>query len=474
MQTSSMPQSGKDERLLMQAASHDHTTTSLHKGTDTSRLEASGKELTDRPASRNYAHKPTQQSIGPQISHGPAASTAATSLLEGYPIPPFWSRGKWRTLSVRDAYDEDTVFDWEPTDVVPDYVYDRMKPALQLACAMLKYSDPFMTRIFCAPILDDGTRRGVLDAEYSTSAADHREYRSFLQKLRHSYCLYIGDCVMRSGKPGHAFSSYHLTTTGKEQFVCQIDLSYMDFYYRPNYEAFSEQHKRKLHLFLATTLVHELCHTIARARRISPNHRRQADIDAGVDFTEFNFDEFRYHPRQTEAELGFTWEAYFFGETHHPIDPEADGDELEHAGYSKPFLVKAYIAHEKRHRYLDDDVIEGLFDIQKWDEYSSAGYRRMSAQAGATIALVDDVRTMIRTQDIKSGKGRFRECMRRMRERAGNKFVNSRLNVDTAQCRKLILGNAAKRPDNIDILYEGDIDTDSDSELNSEDEMEVD
>ena len=457
----------------MQAACHDHTTTSLHNGTDTSRLKTSDEELTDQPASRNHGHKPTQQPIGPQVSHGSTASPPAISLLEGYPIPLFWSRSKWRTTSVREAFDEDTVFDWGPADVVRDSVFDRMKPALMLASAMLDYSDAFMTRIFCAPILEDGTRRGVLDAEYSTTAADLSEYRGFLQGLGDSYCLYIGDCVMRSGKPGHAFSSYHLMTTGKEQFVCQIDLSYLGFYYHPDYEAFSEEHKRKLHLFLATTLVHELCHTIARARRISPNHRRQADIEAGIDFSEFDFDEFRYHPSHTGAELGFTWEVYFFGETHHPIDPEAVGDELEYDDYSKPFLVKAYVPHKGQHRYLDDDVTQGLFDIRRWDEYSSARYRRMCAQAGAAIALVDDVRTMIRTQDMKRGKGRFRECMRRMRERAGNKFVNSRLNVDAAQCRSLILGDAPKRSENIDILYEGDVDTDSDSEIDAEDEMEV-
>lgn len=255
--------------------------------------------------------------------------------------------------------------------LIPEDIYIRLVPVLELASAMVDLSDEFMTRILCAPTLDNDDKNAgkgevYLDPEYEVNEADRAKYKQFLCQLPDYQRVYFGHPASHFGSEDdflYASCTYQAAEQDYPFLIAyEISGSFIDFYTSAEWSKFTEEHIRLVNFHFALVLVHEFAHGVQHARDRSPLFRHDTDSTVPLDHLPERLPEPLAHPNHCRNELGFAWEHYFFGAL------LALGDDSEKYDFTDPNtaltaetwdLAKCYPLGWLR---VSDDIIRVLTD----------------------------------------------------------------------------------------------------------------
>lgn len=302
-------------------------------------------------------------------------------------ILPFWTRDKWHTTSFDERCENGTILEDVQSDVLPKYIYKRMRPALELASAMFIHSEPYNTRTLCAPILPmDGLL--VLDSDYDITPADRKQYRKFLLKLKADVRIHFGSGVAhRLGHPAFAVTSLLDTEPYTPQMLLvEVNRGDLDFYSDPNFDSYSEKHRMKVHFFLATVLCHEAAHW-------SHSYRVR---ELGLDWKLLTYNsDHRLH----EPEIGFSWTHYFFYDppmlTNLVLDHQREMDRTQPTDLgidlSEPIVINALGWNPRMMWNIHSDILEAFFDVDLWDGMITPELKEWMAKTGGSLDLLKTV-----------------------------------------------------------------------------------
>ena len=306
------------------------------------------------------------------------------------PINPIWKRDNIRVAPI-DMSDDDALVDLynseSEQDKVPNVVYERMRPAFQLASLMLEASGSFFATVRCAKVGPKKYRRyeepdgkgvifctvGELDRGHVESqetaeiccdiwAELEAKYRTIFRndpspnpwdlEQNHGSTTYV-DCD----------SETYLQTGNPRDFLrlcfTDIEVRFWEFFRADQANPFqraSAQARNRYWFELAILLLHELAHAVWMFR----------DRDGNG--------EPLYNRREPQIELGFAWETYFLG----GIVRQQHGRlrSSEHCGLT--WYVDRYIAANlidagkfmaDRHCGILAVSINQFFCPKRWDVY---------------------------------------------------------------------------------------------------------
>ena len=213
-------------------------------------------------------------------------------------IHTFWARSLWFNAS--------GIVDYEVREpLIPENIYLRLIPVLELASAMLDLSDEFMARSLCAPTLTKHDKRTgkdhlSLDPEYEVTEADRMKYKQFLCQLPDYQRVYFRHSASHFGSEGpfRDASCLYVAPSEEGPFIIsyKISGSFIDFYTHTDWMKFSEEQIRLVNFQLVLVLVHEFAHGVGFARVGIPMFAHKMDSDKFRDQeTEFLFHPDHYH-----------------------------------------------------------------------------------------------------------------------------------------------------------------------------------
>ena len=280
--------------------------------------------------------------------------------------------------------EDGTVFDDIHSDVLPKYVYKRMRPAFELASAMFTHSEAYNIRTLCASILaKDGLL--VLDADYDITPADRKQYRKFLLKLKDDISLHFGSSRVLQNEHA-AFGTTVLLNSGPytpDLLVCEINKPDLDFYSDPNFDSYSEKHRMKVHFNLAITLSHEAAHFFHVYRISGPDQYKLT-----------------YHLDHKEPEIGVSWTHYFFNDPpqianlvddHRGALARTDDSDNLSIDLSDTIVINAHGWNPRVKWNIHSDIIEAFFDLDLWEGMLTQELKECMARTGGSLDLLKTV-----------------------------------------------------------------------------------
>ena len=198
-------------------------------------------------------------------------------------------------------------------DQISEPIYERLRPAFQLATLMLNSSLPFFTKLRCANVVSkqryrriDGITEakamhfiGELDPAYVSSEADNATVRLMLSPMRSRSRLFLRNDIYSNPWttiPEHGASNVVVYTNDERYFVAEIKASFWEFFrdagHEDHYAQSSPQVRNRYCFDLAVILLHELAHTV---------YTHRPDFANGTP-------ESLYSAYDPVAEVGFAWE----------------------------------------------------------------------------------------------------------------------------------------------------------------------
>ena len=300
-------------------------------------------------------------------------------------IHTFWARTLW--------FNTNAFEDEGPDPFIPEDIYIRLIPALELASAMLDLSDEFMIRVLCAPMLTKhnettGKEDVSLDPDYEVTEADRIKYKQFLCQLPDYQLVYFGHPVSHFDSEGDFIyaSCGHEAPDEDGPFLLYYNIcsSFIDFYNYAQWKTFRDEHIRLVHFHFALILIHEFAHGVLLARVANPLFANKADSDEfRREKTESSIHpEFLIHPDHHRAELGFAWEYYFFGF----ILGLYDSREIE--GFTDPNTVISAYSSTRGSFCMTDDIVQVLSDKIYSSTLSTETLARVAAD-GTSLELIN-------------------------------------------------------------------------------------
>jgi hypothetical protein len=197
-----------------------------------------------------------------------------------------------------------------PLGAITDIIYERMKPALQLASLSHNVSHEFLVKILRAKVV---TRWNMplLDDNFA-DANDIQAYRTMPALLSEKMRIYMG--FIQEPRCRHSNGKCSSFPSDQLPVYLQIHGDYLDWYSRPDYNAQDMQKKNAIACNLAVTLVHEHAHAVWQMRnhaiwtaRVNKMTRILGAAEAGGRAYEAE----PYHSEDDcESELGISWERY--------------------------------------------------------------------------------------------------------------------------------------------------------------------
>ena len=279
--------------------------------------------------------------------------------------------------------------------LLPEYVFTRLAPALELASSMLDLSAEFMTRILCAPTLvsmDEETKKQdmTLDPEYETTEADRIKYKDYLCQLPDFQLICFGHPVAHLGS--EVETHVRMARCGckwgdQSSPFCiwyEFGSPFIDFYTSTEWMRFSDEHIQRINMYFAKVIVHEFAHGVGHARY---GHPTFADRAGPSPYAGTSLGELLCHPDHRERELGRAWENSFGGAV---FCVGMDTDRM----LTRPDI--ALLAHEwiprTEHgsdwREVDQDVLEILSKKIRHSNLSVETLARVAA-SGTSLELVN-------------------------------------------------------------------------------------
>ena len=190
--------------------------------------------------------------------------------------------------------------------MLPDDVYRRMLPALQLATSMLQICSPFFQKILYAEIgatVDaEGSEIMIFDPDYEPRPSEAREYYDDLVEIVRYYRIFTG--VSSTTLQGYGDTRVLTDATG--QIVSCLASGFFQSFESPRYELLTIEALYSMGFMLAVTCVHQLAQTIFEGRDLADSVGRARRGEAKAP-------EPRFEESDPEAKVGHGFERYLFG-----------------------------------------------------------------------------------------------------------------------------------------------------------------
>lgn len=296
---------------------------------------------------------------------------------------------------------------------LPDHIYQRMVPALQLATLMLRQSRQFLLRVVFGEIRNPPSLRAiwratgdshnrhlrktaVLDQDREISASDAATYdNTWLPSFASKYRILLPRMGAGPGTLGRsrAIASCH------KPFLSEVFEYYLAFFSSGFFESTPAHVRQAASFCFATTLVHEFVHVAWLRRTFKYTDQQIRTANPPLNRKLSTRAEPLYRQEDQEIELGDAWETFFFGGAVHPNQMGEEDDEREFSsGLSwhkcNPWDDDTnlyYADHEPYLTAITAESISRFFSAEAWRRHDAAWRseeeRAQSDSAGPDQAL---------------------------------------------------------------------------------------
>ena len=200
-------------------------------------------------------------------------------------------------------------------------MYERIRPALQLATIFLQIAKPFFIKVMWADLEDfptghyrsrsrspsPSTGPQVLDENFMPSSEDLADYDFILDGIANYYRIFTGG----SGDAWGGYGVTHLVNDLEHPVIMGLASEHFQVFESPRYESMTPEALRSAWFMLALTCVHELAHAVFMDRQIDEDDDEMKDV--GEWQGRGKCPEPFYSPTDPEIELGAAVEHYLFG-----------------------------------------------------------------------------------------------------------------------------------------------------------------